>query len=165
MLLVNTTDKPLGDPEIEWFSAAGCIEEAVVRYPFNNRHERALISAKTDNDFQIGAPRLLVVHVLFNLIKNGLYYVQRSADGNLEIAVHADDQENRIVVHDTGIGIPAHVQQHIFERFYTTSSTGQGAGIGLSFCKMVMDAIGGKISCDSVEGEHTTFTLTFPNQS
>ncbi len=39
---------------------------------------------------------------------------------------------------------------------------GQGAGIGLSFCRMVMESIGGSIDCESLEGEHTTFTLTFP---
>jgi two-component system CAI-1 autoinducer sensor kinase/phosphatase CqsS len=162
MLLVNSAEKPLADPKIECFSATECIEEAIDRYPFNNQHERNLIQARTNHKFEIAAPRLLVVHVLFNLIKNGLYYVQRTDNGKLEITTQGDSQANQIIVHDTGIGIPTHVQSHIFERFYTTSTTGQGAGMGLSFCKMVMDAIGGKISCESVEGEYTTFTLTFP---
>ncbi|MFB3106446.1 MAG: ATP-binding protein [Pseudomonadales bacterium] len=43
--------------------------------------------------------------------------------------------------------------------------TGQGAGIGLSFCKMVMDSIGGAIDCESIPGDHTTFTLTFSDSS
>ncbi|MFP6817049.1 MAG: ATP-binding protein [Pseudomonadales bacterium] len=52
--------------------------------------------------------------------------------------------------------------KQIFERFYTTTQTGQGAGIGLSFCNMVMESIGGSISCESVQGEYTRFTLNFP---
>ena len=100
-----------------------------------------------------------------NLIKNGLYYVQRAGKGEITISTETTDNANHILVHDTGAGIPLMVRKQIFERFYTTTRTGQGAGIGLSFCKMVMEAIGGDIKCESVEGDHTTFTLTFPRAS
>jgi signal transduction histidine kinase len=63
---------------------------------------------------------------------------------------------------DDGPGIPSAIRRHIFSRFYTTATNGQGAGIGLSFCKMVMESIGGEIQCESREGEYTTFRLIFP---
>jgi len=163
MLLVNTADKPLSDVDTDQFSVKGTIEEAVQRYPFNNRAERDLISVSVDRDFEVTAPRLLIVHVLFNLIKNGLYFVQKAGRGQILISTDIGDGGGRIIVHDTGIGIPTAIRPHIFERFYTTIHTGQGAGIGLSFCHLVMESIGGSISCESVEGEYTTFTLTFPN--
>jgi two-component system CAI-1 autoinducer sensor kinase/phosphatase CqsS len=164
MLLVNTADKLSDDPENECFSVKDCVEEAVNRYPFNNEAERRLISLRLENDFLLTAPRLLVVHILFNLIKNGLQFVQRKEGASIEISAEQDDECSRISVHDTGPGISYFSLPHVFDRFYSTNRTGQGAGIGLSFCKMVMDQIGGDISCDSVEGEYTTFTLTFPNQ-
>ncbi|MCZ6643270.1 MAG: HAMP domain-containing sensor histidine kinase, partial [Gammaproteobacteria bacterium] len=61
-----------------------------------------------------------------------------------------------------GPGIPRSRQKEIFDRFYTTTDEGLGTGIGLSFCKMVMESLGGRITCDSVEGEYTTFSLYFP---
>ena len=164
MLLINTADKPLTGLDSDFFWASSVIDESVSRYPFNNQQERQLITVDTGDDFEIEAPRLLVVHVLFNLIKNGLYYVQRAGRGEILISTRRREKDNQIVVHDTGSGIPAAVRKQIFERFYTTTQTGQGAGIGLSFCNMVMQSIGGAIECDSAEGEYTTFTLTFPHQ-
>ena len=163
MLLINTADKPLNGLENDLFNASSTITESVSRYPFNNSSERKLIQTDVSTDFRIRAPRLLVVHVLFNLIKNGLYYVQGAGKGEITISTETGAGANQILVHDTGAGITPIVQKQIFERFYTTTQTGQGAGIGLSFCKMVMESIGGSIDCESVEGDHSTFTLTFPH--
>lgn len=165
MLLINTADNPVGEPDNESFSIRECIEESVGRYPFNNDAERGLVRICVDADFNLTAPRLLVVHILFNLIKNGLQFVQRKQGAVVEISAVDDSESSKIIVHDTGPGISNYSLPHVFERFYTTNRTGQGAGIGLSFCKMVMDRIGGDIACDSVEGEYTTFTLTFPHET
>jgi two-component system CAI-1 autoinducer sensor kinase/phosphatase CqsS len=162
MLLINTADKPFADLENELFDASSAIELSVSRYPFNNSGERSLIHVEIDADFRIRAPQLMVVHVLFNLIKNGLYYVQSAGKGEVTISTRMTNGNNQILVIDTGSGIPPIVQKQIFERFYTTTKTGQGAGIGLSFCNMVMESIGGSISCESMEGEYTRFTLNFP---
>lgn len=161
MLLINTADKPLAGLEYDVFAASSVMSESFERYPFNNAAERELITLAVEEDFEIHAPRLLVVHVLFNLIKNALYYVQRAGKGSITISC----TPRRITVHDTGAGIPPLVRGQVFERFYTTTSTGQGAGIGLSFCKMVMESIGGSITFHSQEGEYTIFTLEFPAPS
>lgn len=162
MLLVNTADKSLSTVDMDLFSVKAAVEEAVQRYPFNNQKERDLIRIEIEEDFELKAPRLLVIHVLFNLMKNSLYFVQNSGKGDICISAERDQEECRILVHDTGMGIPSSVQPHIFERFYTTTHTGQGAGIGLSFCHLVMESLRGSIHCDSREGEYATFTLSFP---
>jgi signal transduction histidine kinase len=51
---------------------------------------------------------------------------------------------------------------NLFDHFYTT--TFMGTGIGLSFCKLVMERFGGDIFCESEEGAYTRFTLLFPKQ-
>ena len=163
MLLVNTADKSLSDVEMEFFSVLDAAAESVQRYPFNNQRERSLIRVEIEEDFQVEAPRLLIVHVLFNLMKNALYSVQKAGKGDICIKAERVGNGGCIIVHDTGMGISAAARNHIFERFYTTTQTAQSAGIGLSFCKLVMESFGGEILCDSEEGEYTTFTLEFPN--
>ncbi len=163
MLLVNTADKSLSDVETEYFSVLAAAKESIKRFPFNNQKERALIRLEIEDDFEVEAPRLLIVHVLFNLMKNALYSVQKAGKGDVLISAHQKKNSGCIVVHDSGMGIAPSVRNHIFERFYTTTRTFQSAGIGLSFCKLVMESIGGSIKVDSEEGEYTTFTLEFPH--
>ncbi|MGE3464060.1 MAG: sensor histidine kinase, partial [Pseudomonadales bacterium] len=162
MLLLNTADKPLANVQTDIVHASEIVSEAARRFPFNNQKERDLVSVDIRNDFVFDSPRLLLVHVLFNLIKNALYFVQKSGHGEIQLYTDMAGTNGLIVVHDTGAGIPNSVLPHIFERFYTTTPTGQSAGIGLSFCKLVMDSIGARIACESKEGEFTTITLTFP---
>jgi signal transduction histidine kinase len=56
--------------------------------------------------------------------------------------------------------MPSDVVKHVFDRFF--SCTPHGAGIGLTYCKMAMETFRGNITCQSVDGEYTLFTLTFP---
>jgi two-component system, CAI-1 autoinducer sensor kinase/phosphatase CqsS len=162
MLLVNTSDRLPASSEVDSFLASECVSEAIIRYPFSNSKERELVSTTVERDFVIEAPKLLMTHVIFNLLKNAVFYSQKSPHGAVRIHI-GDEKLNRFIsVMDTGPGIDQSRRRHIFDRFYTTSSTGQGAGVGLSFCKTVMESIGGSIDCESVEGEYTTFRLTFP---
>jgi two-component system CAI-1 autoinducer sensor kinase/phosphatase CqsS len=162
-LLINATERPVEEHTFELFSAQRCVLDALHRYPFSGRHERDLISVDLDRDFTILAPPVLVVHVLFNLMKNGLYYVHKAGKGGVKVTLlKSRHRPDRIIVEDTGTGIPPQNIKRIFERFYTTTEVGHGAGIGLSFCKMVMEGLGGSITCRSKFGAYTRFVLTFP---
>ena len=162
-LLVNTSERPVDDHEFARFTAQSCVIEALHRYPFVGEYERNLISVDLDRDFVIHAPHVLVIHVLFNLLKNAIYYVHKAGEGDLTVTlVTGRGKPDAIIVEDTGTGIPPQNLRRIFERFYTTTESGHGSGIGLSFCKMVMDGLGGTITCSSEFGVYTRFTLTFP---
>jgi two-component system CAI-1 autoinducer sensor kinase/phosphatase CqsS len=165
MLLANTSNTPLESSLIDEFFASQAIAEAVNRYPYNNSHEQWILTSSTQSDFSIRAPYLLIVHVLFNLIKNAIYYAQRSPNGTVKVFSGIYRGRPSIVVSDTGCGVSDSIRMKVFDRFFTTTEAGQGAGIGLSFCKMVMEGIGGEIVCDSKEGEYTTFRLLFPEVS
>jgi two-component system CAI-1 autoinducer sensor kinase/phosphatase CqsS len=162
MLLLNTSERSPHLTRVDTFALSDAVSEAIDRFPFNNTTERALIQVQVVQDFRVGASRLLVIHVLFNLIKNGIHYAQKSPGGTLHISVGTSKGRRLVEITDTGPGISPAARRHIFDRFYTTSDTSQGAGIGLSFCKTVMHSIGGDIHCDSRHGQYTTFRLTFP---
>ncbi|NJN53056.1 MAG: HAMP domain-containing histidine kinase [Gammaproteobacteria bacterium] len=95
-------------------------------------------------------------------MRNGLYYVKKAGRGGIDIRLSRGKEFNQLIFEDTGTGIPPQYIDRIFERFFTTSETGHGAGIGLSFCKLTMRGIGGDIRCESVFGMYTRFTLDFP---
>jgi len=68
----------------------------------------------------------------------------------------------RLVVTDTGVGMPPEVQTHIFEPFYTTKTRGQGTGLGLSIVHGIVQDHGGRIEVRSVVNEGTTFIVVLP---
>ena len=72
----------------------------------------------------------------------------------------------RIEVTDTGMGIPARDLPHVFDNFYRvrTKATSEiaGTGLGLAITKSIVEAYGGRIGVESVEGAGTTFVVELP---
>lgn len=143
---------------IERLSMSECLSEAIRRYACQEE-EKKLIVCDTKNDFYFDGDRILVIHIIFNLLKNALYYIAKAKKGG--ISIHFENGiKNTVHFKDTGLGIASDVLPGIFERFF--SRTPGGVGIGLSFCKMAMEWMNGEIVCQSIEGEYTEFVLYFP---
>lgn len=165
MLLMNARMDGDMPERLSDCSIGQCVETALRRYPFASERERQLV--KWDNagtDFNFRGVELLMVHVLFNLLKNALYHVARADKGGVSIRLEKMPHGNVLIFRDTGTGIPSEVLPHIFTRFYSWSpdnNNGLGAGIGLAFCRNVMESSGGTIRCQSEPGEYAEFTLTF----
>lgn len=100
--------------------------------------------------------------VLVNLIHNAVKFSR--AGGEIVLTAEPGHGEVRFAVRDTGIGIPLYDVPRIFERFYRVdkSRTGSGTGLGLSIAKHIVEAHGGKIWAESVEGQGSTFFFTIP---
>ncbi len=148
--------------EVAICSIFDCVDDALRRYPFNSAEQSKLINwnMEVDKDFKFKGSQLLIIHVLFNLIKNALYFVDDAGKGQIYISTSAGKKNNTLHFKDTAKGIPAHILPRLFTRFFTKTDT--GTGLGLAFCKMVMTGMGGDITCRSQEGEYTEFILTFP---
>jgi len=97
--------------------------------------------------------------ILANLLANAQKYTP--AGGQVEVRAVRDPEGVAISVTDTGIGIPAEDVPRVFEKFYRGAREGEsgGAGLGLAIAKEVVEAHGGSISVESVEGKGTTFTF------
>ncbi|NTU96219.1 MAG: response regulator [Chlorobiaceae bacterium] len=140
-------------------SSSLLMDTVVKSYPYSDTAERTLVTVTKKRDFDFLGDRDLFFYVLFNLMKNALYYKDKHGF-SIEITTDGTDSENWIRVRDTGPGIPAGRKEKIFESFYTNKKG--GFGLGLSFCRRVVESFGGTISCDSREGEWTEFTITLP---
>jgi signal transduction histidine kinase len=103
---------------------------------------------------------------LVNLLGNALKFTPPG--GQVTVAVHAsaDAAAVHFSVADTGPGIPREACDRIFEKFGQVAihqTTGQkSTGLGLTFCKMVVEAHGGRIWVDSELGKGSTFKFTIP---
>lgn len=104
-----------------------------------------------------------VVHVFANLLSNALRYTR--AGGSVTVSAVAEERDVRFAVTDTGAGIKEEHLGHVFEPFYRVSVQGEpeGAGLGLSIAKEIVDAHGGALSVESREGVGSTFSFTLPH--
>ena len=96
--------------------------------------------------------------VLDCLVKNATEAMQ--VGGRLTISADSLKDDLRIIVRDTGAGIPEGEMHNLFKPFYTTKP--MRTGLGLAFCKRVVEAHGGKINVESKLGEGTQMTITVP---
>jgi signal transduction histidine kinase len=87
-----------------------------------------------------------LLRVVANLTTNALKYTQR---GGVLMRLWAEDGKVHLVVADTGMGVPAEAQPHLFEKFFQVGGRQRkklgGTGLGLTFCKQMVEAHGGKI--------------------
>jgi signal transduction histidine kinase len=96
--------------------------------------------------------------VLDCLVKNATEAMQ--VGGRLTISADSCKDDLRIIVSDTGAGIPEGEMHNLFKPFYTTKPL--STGLGLAFCKRVVEAHGGRINVESKLGEGTQMTITVP---
>jgi PAS domain S-box-containing protein len=106
-----------------------------------------------------------IEQVLRNLLGNATKYSPQG--GAITVGGRGDERQILIWVSDEGIGIPAQDLERIFERFYRVENevtmNVRGAGLGLSVCRGIVEAHGGRIWAESTLGEGSTFYFALPN--
>jgi two-component system NtrC family sensor kinase len=101
--------------------------------------------------------------VWINLLTNAVDALEER-DGEIRISSRLVGREIRVVITDTGTGIPPEKMPRIFEPFFTTKAPGRGTGLGLSVCHRVIKQHGGDILVASQVGVGTQFTIILPVQ-
>ena len=125
------------------------------------------ITLKLDeiDQIQVLGDRDKLKQVLLNLISNAIQYTPEG--GEVRLGLSKVGKKARLIIRDTGSGIPAEDLPHIFERFYRASksrtrSKSAGFGLGLSIAYWIVKNHEGEISVDSKEGEGTSFKILLP---
>ncbi|HET8527589.1 MAG TPA: ATP-binding protein [Gaiellaceae bacterium] len=110
------------------------------------------------------ADALRVRQVVDNLLSNAVKFTPQG--GSVSVSVEAVGDGGRLVVADTGIGVPADEQKQVFSRFFRSSTAASraipGTGLGLAICHALIEQHGGSIAFASREGEGTEVSVTLP---
>jgi len=120
-----------------------------------------------DTPVTVTADGRLLHIVISNLISNATKYTPNG--GAVYVSYEKRGDEIVFSVQDTGIGIPATEQPQLFSKFYRATNArkhrAEGTGLGLYIVKQSAEIMGGSITMQSVEGEGSTFTVTFPSNA
>ncbi len=160
MLLMNVRYKDFPTDEFGIHSIKNTVEEALERYHYKPGEE-LLVDFRADQDFEYWGADVLLVHTLFNLMKNSFRAILAKGSGRIEIRLYRGEASNFLYFRDSGQGIPSDIVNYIFVPFFS-GKTSSGAGVGLSFTKDVIESFGGEIRCKSIPGKGTEFALEFP---
>jgi PAS domain S-box-containing protein len=109
------------------------------------------------------ADRIQLQQVILNLVVNGIEAMQAVTDRPRELVIQTHQDETHqilLTVKDCGIGIAADNADRLFNAFFTTKSSGMG--MGLSICRSIVDAHGGRLSASGNVGPGATFQFTLP---
>ena len=103
---------------------------------------------------------LLIEQVLMNLLDNAIKYTPQGTP--IELSASVKDGEIVVEVKDRGPGIPANEEEKIFDKFVRGSATGGGIGLGLTICRAIIAAHGGRIWAENRPGGGSIFRFTLP---
>ncbi len=145
------------------------VTETVLDIIEGNARERQIkihVNIAPDAQF-VQADEALLESVLLNLITNAIKYNKIS--GDVHISSEDAGEFVRVLIRDTGLGIPEQALEHIFTRFYRVENKAhmqiEGTGIGLAMVKGVVEKHGGEIGVESTLNEGSTFYFTLPHAS
>ena len=165
ILLISSLDEGAAQLFSEPVHFAAVAQEAVAALE-EKAHEHQVSIQFHGDDFVMQARKAQMYEMFHNLIDNAIKY--NRPGGRIDIHVDATSSSKiaRVVVTDTGIGIPREAQGRVFERFYrvdkSRSKKTGGTGLGLAIVKHIVMAHKGTIELSSKPGEGTVVTLTFP---
>ncbi|MFB3881190.1 MAG: sensor histidine kinase [Armatimonadota bacterium] len=103
--------------------------------------------------------------VVMNLVGNAVRFTDEGGSVTVSARAGPEGRFLFVTVTDTGVGISPEEQRHVFDKFSRGAASGEGresTGLGLYFCKLMVEAHGGKIGVESQPGEGARFTFTLP---
>jgi signal transduction histidine kinase len=105
----------------------------------------------------------LFAHLLRNAAQSIVEPRAPRSKSEIRVVMRALPSERSLIeVRDTGCGIPAELQERVFQPFFTTRPVGQGTGLGLSVCAGIVTALGGEITFESEPGRGSLFRVVVP---
>jgi C4-dicarboxylate-specific signal transduction histidine kinase len=118
----------------------------------------------TEGLFPVQGDRVQVQQVVLNLILNAVEALSSVDEGARELLINTEQSRTNgvlVAVRDSGPGIDPENIERVFEAFYTTKSS--GVGMGLSICRSIIDAHGGRLWAEANEPRSSVFQFTLPS--
>ena len=139
------------------------LEELVDQFQIPAEACQVTLTQTTQGTVMCEGDRTQIERVITNLLSNALKYTP--SGGWVRAKVEPASGGIRLVVEDSGVGIPDHHLLHIFDRFYRVPDPNpeKGLGLGLSFVAAIVKAHGGEVFVDSVVGKGSRFEVTLPS--
>lgn len=156
---IRSTSNRNFNQDKERFFVAQATRNAIAHYPFSSDYDLKSVFERLDYDFAVNMISILFQNIIFNLIKNALTEINKRGYGKLEITSHKDNEYNILKFESTCGPIRIESKNRIFNPGYSTSEG--HLGLGLNFCKEIMNDFGGKITCEDSK-ESAIFELHFP---
>ena len=137
------------------------LEEAAALALVGAKEQGVRVTLRCDRDVpDIVVDKVQIQQVALNLIRNAIEAMETVSRRELTIAVKRQKDAALFSVTDTGTGIAPEIAQHLFEPFVTSKPNGMG--VGLSICRTIIEAHGGRIAADPNKGGGTIFEFTIP---
>jgi two-component system sensor kinase FixL len=150
-----------GETEHTIESPATLLEEAAALALVGAREQGVRVSLRCDHDLpDIVADKVQIQQVALNLIRNGVEAMETTPRRELTIGVTRKDGFAFFSVADTGLGIAPEIAEKLFQPFVTSKANGMG--VGLSICRTIIEAHGGRITARPNGGGGTVFEFTLP---
>lgn len=164
LLSLTRTEQPEEDSDYTIINIAPTVERVIRMLSVIADENSITIQANLENNCPILILEDDLYQIIFNLIENGIKY--NTPGGTLTVTLSRQEDNARLRIADTGVGIPEEALGHIFERFYRVdkarSRKSGGSGLGLSIVRSMVNRNRGKIYVDSTVGKGTVFTVVFP---
>jgi signal transduction histidine kinase len=152
----------------ETVSAKALVEEVFTCLCRDFNKDRIRVEIQVDEGLQMTCIPVQIEQVLMNLILNARD-AMLPGGGTLRVSAATDEEHLNLIVSDTGTGITPENLKNIFRPFFTTKTgtnrpagSTSGSGVGLAFCRRIVDAHGGEITVQSQIGQGSTFTVRLP---
>jgi len=146
----------------ELTSIPALLQKVIEMYDLISEEKHITITTDFAPDCQASVDSTRMSQAFANLLDNALKYTPEG--GKVHLACRATDNTVTVAIRDTGMGIPATDQPHIWERLYRgdKSRTQRGLGLGLSLVKAIVEAHQGTVAVTSDAGQGAEFVITVP---
>lgn len=161
LLLTSIDENQIATHSFQQHNIYDVAQEAVNQFSYKSKQDKECVQLLGQKEGEFFGSDVLFKYVIYNLLKNAFSH-RRQLEPIIEINITQCEGLIIVKVHDNGVGIAVEQQEFIFDDFYTSGKKGN-YGLGLPFCKKVLNAFSGDIHCKSEVGLWSEFVLSIPN--
>ena len=164
LLTLARADAGRLDPRLEVIDLRPIVEEAIDQHRPQAEQGQVMLSSSLGEPVFVRGDAALLARIVGNLLSNAIRYTAEG--GRVQIDLRVEGRDAVLTVADTGCGISAEDQPHVFERFFRADKARSralgGNGLGLAICKSLVEVHQGRLTFTSVENRGTRFEVRLP---